>query len=992
MTAPDGRDRSRAGWSEDRGDPPKSANPLAVAAEARYVDVELAGVGGMGTVMVAEDQRLGRAVAIKRIAVDGDDQRAAARLAREAAITARLEHPGIVPVYDAGLGADGRAYYAMRLIRGRSLAEVLAEAAPLEVRLRLVRAFLAVCQAMAYSHRHGVVHRDLKPANIMIGEFGEVHVVDWGLAEVLAETGDDSDPTAGTPAYLAPERIRGEPATPAGDVWALGAILAEVIVGDRLLPEGRLEILATWADGQPARPVWPERAPAELVAIADKALATSPAARYPDAEPLAADVSAFLDGRRVGAHVYSTAELARRLIAAWRWQLAAIAAAMVAGGLVLGATWTRIAGERRRALTAERRATAALAETRSALGWALDRSAVAALLAGDIAEAELFAAQALSYGESADARGVLAATRAGGRPAATRFDPPPCGRITPDDHDEFLCHDGRTLSLWHEGDAAPRWSVVVQALQVTSQRGGPIYALERSVAISVFDRADGRLLARVPVPLLTDQFVRSPDHDRIAVVSDREAVLLDPDVPGGARTARQCDNQILDAAALSTRALYVICRDGQVWVSADGQDRVVATTPFNAPGRAATAMAVDRDETRLLIGGIDGGLMTIELATGRVLASRRVLDEPVRTISQIGELVAVAGERGGIRLWGAGLDTELVRLPERAGQELAAIDGQLRTGGTSWWSWRLPSAPSPRRYHAPAGLSSAAVSPDGRLVAAARGDGKVSLWTTRLGALRAELPLSDSVVKRVAFSPDGRRLAAVIAGTPEEALIAVDDPTLPVIDRRGHLGSHRVAFLADGTRLNVPYRPTLIRTTPTGERVEIMTGLFADLEIAPAGDTAWLLTRDGEVWSHREQVLERRFAVPNAFSIAPLADGRVVAAAPGLLVIYEPDGRWSRQLTDGPVDIIDVAVSPDGRWIAASASSGTIDVWSVADGRRVAHLRGHAARAPWVGFAAGALWSASWDGAVLRWDLEALEAPADALIADAIAAWGAPPR
>jgi hypothetical protein len=496
MTAPDGRDRSRAGWSEDRGDPPKSANPLAVAAEARYVDVELAGVGGMGTVMVAEDQRLGRAVAIKRIAVDGDDQRAAARLAREAAITARLEHPGIVPVYDAGLGADGRAYYAMRLIRGRSLAEVLAEAAPLEVRLRLVRAFLAVCQAMAYSHRHGVVHRDLKPANIMIGEFGEVHVVDWGLAEVLAETGDDSDPTAGTPAYLAPERIRGEPATPAGDVWALGAILAEIIVGDRLLPEGRLEILAAWADGQPARPVWPERAPAELVAIADKALATSPAARYPDAEPLAADVSAFLDGRRVGAHVYSTAELARRLIAAWRWQLAAIAAAMVAGGLVLGATWTRIAGERRRALTAERRATAALAETRSALGWALDRSAVAALLAGDIAEAELFAAQALSYGESADARGVLAATRAGGRPAATRFDPPPCGRITPDDHDEFLCHDGRTLSLWHEGDAAPRWSVVVQALQVTSQRGGPIYALERSVAISVFDRADGRLLAR----------------------------------------------------------------------------------------------------------------------------------------------------------------------------------------------------------------------------------------------------------------------------------------------------------------------------------------------------------------------------------------------------------------------------------------------------------------------------------------------------------------
>lgn len=985
---PERGDRSRAGWSErDPSDDEPVEHPLAIASEERYVDRELAGVGGMGTVMIAEDRRLGRAVALKRIAVDGDDRAAAARLAREAAITARLEHPSIVPVYDAGLGADGRAYYAMRLVRGRSLAEALAEAGALEARLRLVRAFLAVCQAMAYSHRHGVLHCDLKPANIMIGEFGEVHVVDWGLADTVDGAGA-GDPGAGTPAYLAPERIKGEPATAASDVWALGAILAELICGRRLLPEDRVGILAAWAEAA-VRPRWPERAPPELLAIADKALAEAPSARYRDAGPLAADVSAFLDGRRVGAHAYSTAELARRLIAAWRWQLAAAAAALVAGGLVLGATWTRIEGERRRAVTAERRATASLAESRSALAWALERSAVAALLAGDIAEAELLAAQALDYGESVDARGVLAATRAGGRPlTATRVDVPACGKITPDDGGDFVCHDGRWLTAWQAGAMTPRWRVPSRADVVATLRDGPLLAMESGVAMTLHDRATGAVIANGPVPLLTTRLLRSADGTRVAATSQRDLIVYDRRAPTATIELRPCEGDRVDAAALSARVVYVVCRDGRLRAFSDGGVREIATTPYSTDRRPATAMSVDADDQRLIIGAIDGEVRVVDVATGATRVARQVLVEPVWIIVESGDRVAIGGEGGALRIWGRELDAELMRLPERAGRRALATADGLVTGGASWWRWRLPEAPTPRRYLSPIGLSGAAVSPDGRVVAAARGDGLVSLWSTRMGAPLGELAVASQVVKRLDFAPDGRRLVAVIAGVPGEATIAVDRDPPEVIERRGGAAALRVEHLADGTRLTVRYGAHLAVDGADGSHRELPVELMSDLALTPDRVSGWMLGRTGGLWRYRGGEVTRLCVIDGARAVAPLDDTRAVVVRPAEVAIYGDDCQRRATLAAIDAEVLDVAVSPDRRWIAGATGGGTVEVWALADGRHVAHLRGHGARVVWVGFAAGALWSASWDGSLLRWDVAALSLDAATLTREATAAWG----
>ena len=236
----------------------------------RYQDLGLLGTGGMGEVRAVHDGRLGRQVARKspRANVPG----ATEALAREAAVTAALEHPGIVPVYDAGHDPDGRPWYTMRLVRGRSLRAVIAETPSLTGRLALLRPVLAAVEAVAYAHARGVVHCDLKAPNVLLGEHGEVQVVDWGLA-----ASGPGSPSGGTPATMAPEQARGEPATQASDVWSLGMVLLELLVGGQ--PHGGAsseELREQLAAG--AVPAVPEEdVPVALRAIVLRCLRADPA-------------------------------------------------------------------------------------------------------------------------------------------------------------------------------------------------------------------------------------------------------------------------------------------------------------------------------------------------------------------------------------------------------------------------------------------------------------------------------------------------------------------------------------------------------------------------------------------------------------------------------------------------------------------------------------------------------------------------------------------
>jgi serine/threonine protein kinase len=300
--------------------------------DPRYRITQRIGQGGMGTVYLAEDRALGRPVALKVIRDGVLDKESIDRVFREARIIARLEHPGIVPVHDIGTLADGRVYYVMKWVKGRRLDEHFDASAGLPERLRV---FQRVCETVAFAHAHRVIHRDLKPQNVMVGPFGEVLVLDWGVAKVAPDPAANAPPgvsipqdqppetnprqTAygtilGTPAYMSPEQALGavDRIDERSDVFALGGVLYFLLTGQA--PRA----VAKSGDGELplVQPRQRNRAvPRRLEAICLKALSADPEHRYAAAAELAAEVVRFLDGQAVLAYREGLLERLGR----WAW-------------------------------------------------------------------------------------------------------------------------------------------------------------------------------------------------------------------------------------------------------------------------------------------------------------------------------------------------------------------------------------------------------------------------------------------------------------------------------------------------------------------------------------------------------------------------------------------------------------------------------------------------------------------------------------------------
>lgn len=280
--------------------------------------------GGMGVVYAAEDELLQRRVALKVLDVSGSEGELTNRLMREARVLARLEHPGIVPVHEVGTLADGRVFYTMKFVEGERLDEHIESVDSTPDRLRI---FLRICDAVAFAHARGVLHRDLKPANVMVGPFGEVLVMDWGLAKILADAtrdeadyrsgsalnvpadGNDGNPSGtghgsvmGTPGYMSPEQAGGqiELLDARSDIFSLGALLRYLLAEH--LPAGS-----------------PSRRARSLDAICAKACALEREQRYATVQEFAADISRYLDGLAVSAHSESILEKIGRLYGHYRF-------------------------------------------------------------------------------------------------------------------------------------------------------------------------------------------------------------------------------------------------------------------------------------------------------------------------------------------------------------------------------------------------------------------------------------------------------------------------------------------------------------------------------------------------------------------------------------------------------------------------------------------------------------------------------------------------
>ncbi|MBK7583166.1 MAG: SUMF1/EgtB/PvdO family nonheme iron enzyme [Myxococcales bacterium] len=294
----------------------------------RYVLGDVLGVGGMGEVTMALDRETGRTLALKTLRVElAANAMAVRRFVTEARVTAQLEHPAVVPVYDLGVLPDRRLYYTMRIVRQRSLRSVLEHPSGREdwPLARLCTVFIQVCRAIAYAHSRGVVHRDLKPENILLGDFGEVYVADWGIAKVLgnaeltpsvaAGTADSSltavGAAIGTLGYMAPEQIRGEADLDgAADVFALGVILYELLTRSRPFdgPTAAAIVLAT-SHQEPSAPRFREPScPAELEELCLSMLVKDRKHRLTDAGRVADAVELFLEGSKERARRREQAE------------------------------------------------------------------------------------------------------------------------------------------------------------------------------------------------------------------------------------------------------------------------------------------------------------------------------------------------------------------------------------------------------------------------------------------------------------------------------------------------------------------------------------------------------------------------------------------------------------------------------------------------------------------------------------------------------------
>ncbi len=370
--------------------------------DSRYQLLGEIGRGGMGAVIRVWDEDLRRTLAMKVVLGKEDkaakgatppvDSRTLGRFLEEAQITGQLDHLGIVPVHELGLGADGQVYFTMRFVKGEDLRTIYQHVESGHdgwSTTRALNVMLKVCEAMAYAHAKGVIHRDLKPANIMVGKYGEVYVMDWGLARVAGakdlhdvrlkeqppspasqsvrterreERNDTPDSplvtmdgdVMGTPAYMPPEQARGELAKLGAhsDVYAVGAMLYHLLLVKHIempyVPKGarvsQHRVLMSVLEEAPKEiAAYDKNVPAPLVAIVEKAMQREIGRRYEDMEELAADLRAYIEGRVVNAYETGTWAETKQWVRRNKPLTAAAAAAVLAlvGGVLVSVAQAR---------------------------------------------------------------------------------------------------------------------------------------------------------------------------------------------------------------------------------------------------------------------------------------------------------------------------------------------------------------------------------------------------------------------------------------------------------------------------------------------------------------------------------------------------------------------------------------------------------------------------------------------------------------------------
>ncbi len=987
--------------------------------------------GGMGVILNAHDIAIGRDVAMKVITSSVRDLREfSERFVREAQVQGRLEHPNICPVHELGEDENGHPYFTMKMVHGYSLAEMIEKAKEETAesgRKRLTEVlniFLKICDGIAYSHSKGIIHRDLKPDNIMVGDFGEVYVMDWGLAKILGEEDDeyryglvidnsgDRDGTmktmtgsvVGTPVYMPPEQARGLVGRmdERSDIYSLGALLYELITLEPPFPrENAWEVLSKIQHVVPRPPSRTQQGtdlPLELDTIIMKCLEKDRNKRYQNVKELKEDVGLFLSGRPIGAMVYSPWQVFGKWVGRNRVLSASVIAVLTILFASFAVSYVRIAASRlevmfQRDLAHQQRAIAEEERDRAARK---EKEAVAARSEAEkqrlAAEEQRREAEINELKSRFNMARMLEEKKEIGE-AVKQY-----SSIKKDLRERKLdLFPYIDLAIWkaryNEGRSIRCLGLLGEGKLVSRcARFSPDSAVLavgcKNSTIQLWDYKTRELKGIIPGPGPPVTALAYSDDGRFLAAGYDNGCLIVWSIESCNIFATLVDKEQEGKLAHRKKiTCLVFTRENALLVSSgdelikvwDIRDKSMKSRLF---GHLAdvVSVAASPDGRHLVSGGKDFcvNLWDLEKASMEKILYRHVAGVRHVMFTSGGNRIVSAGDDLNIKIWNVGENREEPALTGHENDVYSldfSPDGRILASGSRdftlrFWDFERRVNIAVFKNHDQA-VDSVVFSPDGRFAASVGGQKDLMLWSCDKDAMVSSLDLKADGLKIIclAFHPTDPLLAAGTWATRLVPVLFIDPVKCTVIDRMMLHGSRvcSLDFSPDGKLIVTGSEDGLMRIGDVARReclaaINVERMEHSNMFSTLMGSVNIFNKEAWEIWKYVKGVA---FSPDGAFIATACADGTVK--------LWDVKSqKCIHSFTDCRGNMLAVSFSPDGRLLAAGGRDQTVHLWNMETRNLLARLSGHKRGITTVAFSPDGrlLVSGADDWDVRLWDVE----------------------